>query len=187
MRRFLSLLLVMAVAGCSTAAADPAATPETSPTVVETTASAPETTTPEPDDAPPPETAAWRQEWATIDFDAMNVMPDTIAGPNGSDARCERPSDDQIVAIANMGREAPNPPDWPQRVARVLAFTADDTRGLSGPGPRYVIAAETGGAVSLWGAAGDSGVVLPFPDSLAWSEDERAAGRDAAGVAESCL
>ncbi|MDR1078173.1 MAG: hypothetical protein LBL55_05880 [Propionibacteriaceae bacterium] len=52
---------VLLLAGCSTAAADPPATPEASPTVVETTGP-----TPAPGDAPPPESAYFTEGTMTL-------------------------------------------------------------------------------------------------------------------------
>lgn len=130
--------------------------------------------------------ANWRDAWAGLDWDAINAMPDTIHGPDGSDPRCDRPTDAAIRGIAEARREAPNPPDWPQKVARVVAFVRNEPMGLADAGPRWVIAAETNGVVSLWGAS--DGAVFPLESqALAWTPDERRAGRDAADVAASCL
>jgi hypothetical protein len=75
-------------------------------------------------------------------------------------------------------------PEWPDQVARVVAFQRDT-------GTRYIIAASANGNVTLW-AAGDEtvGDLVSFPGYpgvLTWTDLEISAGHEAAKIAKSCL
>ncbi|MDR1807188.1 MAG: hypothetical protein LBR33_04630 [Propionibacteriaceae bacterium] len=186
-------LLLLAGCGAASAAGDGAGEPTPSPE----TAEAVETVIPEAEPTvlpgkptgEPTSTASWREVAATMDYEALNAPPeDGWPDPSVVDPACTLPPLSVIRGIADDGREWPNPPDWPDKVAEVYAFSRDyeSNGGLAPAGRRFVVASEAHGEITLYGRA-ERGTMLSFPGGVVWTEEELAAGQRAADVAVRCL
>ena len=141
MKRALTALLMLAMAGCAGGDALPPASgsgagESVSPGATSSSAAAsagPAATTAQPSAmAPTNRPPVASEEW--------DYIPDEVAGPQTDDPRCSRPTDEDISYFTGMFGGSPT--QWAEVAAIVTAFSRPN-------GDRYIVAARADGVTSL--------------------------------------